>query len=1082
MGIAGFTMPLLSTLAALVIIVHSAEENYEREYHMMRPRALDTQTNYDQVQMVETEPTKTQQASQITSETWDEIDPEQSMRPRRARKRKRRPQLAGEIDLIPQERVYTYNEDSLPRLQENIERPRRRRKKMEFQNSDDKGQNSWNEDANRPKRRRGQKRKRPSADSWPELAEFGGYREQTDGSEETPDYKEIHIDSIPDDENNNQKDINEKVNSKVQIYNINEPEIEKTTQPMVNYDSQPQVVTKNEESLSEFSIESIRPNEKPNKTRIDLQQKTREKGIMLSNNIEPPKDKEPLDPFTLKALLKKSNGKSLSEILQQNNLSLADLLHGREKALSILKKESLNITQDMGQSRHSNKAFYSPISFIENTETLSKKEFVESEREEENEHVDIETTTIITTTENMMQQNNYNNGYDETDKYNHQENEPVETNRRGSLRRRFPGGIRRKLRTRPTENNTYKGQLSRDLIALTSLKYKNNRNLSKSREWKEVVPSMMKAEPPNVEAMIQIETETETITTTPCSLTETNTQEMYETTTDPSYTSMNTESIADTRDESETTTDAKSTYLEIEGIDIAQFTMTPVEEKETITRKPKPIIQPLIRSSDLRRQALNNRLKIKRIKQWTSTTEIPEELEVKDTFGIGKVVSASEFITKTQKRTTNTVDEDDFTTLEDFLTTEATQKVSNRYRSKKPVKTKNNTAFTIQKIYITTEETAKYEIEEILNDNHTSAKLSKILKERNMTLKELVEHRKRGSSHVHLADIFHNASREPNPPEPFLSKSLIEPISKETYPLRALLEANLHDPRTTTIDPTVLEINNANIPVVMDFGNNVNENGENKGITSFFKNYSTSDTNKSNSSNESATISYDTKNVKTNFNIPGIGTSREARMLNSEKDSATWNDLIYLMQKNHQKENIDSEKPIESADPPISETLKKIDPGEDLDGDGVIVLDDLQQLRNMERKSTSDKLMEFKIHERNNPLLISNNSNMVLSDTKSVTVATASIIGLALILFLLTYAILKWKQQSKIFHTKRAKEDEFVPTPVFENRKGHKINSSTRSKSPMLATPNIYSIDTIDTRAGSESPEYMWDTLRKPFQ
>lgn len=194
-----------------------------------------------------------------------------------------------------------------------------------------------------------------------------------------------------------------------------------------------------------------------------------------------------------------------------------------------------------------------------------------------------------------------------------------------------------------------------------------------------------------------------------------------------------------------------------------------------------------------------------------------------------------------------------------------------------------------------------------------SAKLSKILKERNMTLKELVEHRERGSSHVHLADIFHNASREPNPPEPFLSKSLIEPISKETYPLRALLEANLHDPRTTTIDPTVPQINNANIPVVMDFGNNVNENGENKGITSFFKNYSIPDTNKPNSSNESARMSYDTKNVKTNLNTEGIGTSREARMLTSEKDSVTWNDLINLMQKNHQKENIDSEMPMESG-------------------------------------------------------------------------------------------------------------------------------------------------------------------------
>lgn len=62
-----------------------------------------------------------------------------------------------------------------------------------------------------------------------------------------------------------------------------------------------------------------------------------------------------------------------------------------------------------------------------------------------------------------------------------------------------------------------------------------------------------------------------------------------------------------------------------------------------------------------------------------------------------------------------------------------------------------------------------------------------------MTLKELVEHRERGSSQVHLADIFHNASREPDPAEPFLAKSLIEPISKEIYPLKALLEGNMRD-------------------------------------------------------------------------------------------------------------------------------------------------------------------------------------------------------------------------------------------------------------------------------------------------
>lgn len=44
-------MPLLTTLAALVIIVHSAEEDLEAEYrHDLRPRALDTGApNYDQV-------------------------------------------------------------------------------------------------------------------------------------------------------------------------------------------------------------------------------------------------------------------------------------------------------------------------------------------------------------------------------------------------------------------------------------------------------------------------------------------------------------------------------------------------------------------------------------------------------------------------------------------------------------------------------------------------------------------------------------------------------------------------------------------------------------------------------------------------------------------------------------------------------------------------------------------------------------------------------------------------------------------------------------------------------------------------
>ncbi|CAH0559895.1 unnamed protein product [Brassicogethes aeneus] len=61
--------------------------------------------------------------------------------------------------------------------------------------------------------------------------------------------------------------------------------------------------------------------------------------------------------------------------------------------------------------------------------------------------------------------------------------------------------------------------------------------------------------------------------------------------------------------------------------------------------------------------------------------------------------------------------------------------------------------------------TAKEEIMEILRDPNTRENLARILETRNMTLEELVEQRERGSSQLHLADIFHNKTREPEPLE-----------------------------------------------------------------------------------------------------------------------------------------------------------------------------------------------------------------------------------------------------------------------------------------------------------------------------
>lgn len=73
---------------------------------------------------------------------------------------------------------------------------------------------------------------------------------------------------------------------------------------------------------------------------------------------------------------------------------------------------------------------------------------------------------------------------------------------------------------------------------------------------------------------------------------------------------------------------------------------------------------------------------------------------------------------------------------------------------------------------------ARNEILLILQDPGSRIRLSRILEARNMTIQELIEQRERGSSQLHLADIFHNNTKEPEPSdEPLEGK-----ISTEEFP------------------------------------------------------------------------------------------------------------------------------------------------------------------------------------------------------------------------------------------------------------------------------------------------------------
>lgn len=82
--------------------------------------------------------------------------------------------------------------------------------------------------------------------------------------------------------------------------------------------------------------------------------------------------------------------------------------------------------------------------------------------------------------------------------------------------------------------------------------------------------------------------------------------------------------------------------------------------------------------------------------------------------------------------------------------------------------------------------TAKEELMEILKDPIRSERLARILASRNMTLEELIQQRERGSSNLHLSDIFHSEKREPVAKEkPLIGKILVFPTVK-VVPLQSV--------------------------------------------------------------------------------------------------------------------------------------------------------------------------------------------------------------------------------------------------------------------------------------------------------
>ncbi|XP_068631447.1 TNF receptor-associated factor family protein DDB_G0272098-like [Battus philenor] len=1061
-------MPLLSTLAALVIIVHSAEEDLEEYRRDLRPRILDAgTTKYDLPwRAVKAEPMITQSTQ---SDTWDGSPEDPPKRRRPLRKRRRRPQGAPELsqERYLERRQHRYYKDNNRPL---TEMPNRRRKKTDVKH------NNWYDEPiekERPLRVKTQKR-RPEQEPWHEFSEFGdipadenleinvgnqkheisNYETEIDNSESRE--PRLTLNQFYNEERNRNVEATGDITDEE-----NEDEPSQFTVSKYNeYEEHSTPEIKEDKSLSEFSLESSPP-VRISRNKINEESQMKE----IFNDIK--EQKKALDPVTLKDILKQSNGKSLSELLQQHNLTLADLLNGEKSVLSLFrstdapKKEKENdLEETYVQSNESSPVTIKTQRDFDITTPIAFNKVIDNKigtnnLEETNTSVELISTmttyttpgpvTIVTSKSNVEKyklSNIFNNNY-----FN-------ETNRT-TLRRRFPSIVRMKLRMRPESNSSYKGQLSRDMIALTTKRYEHNKNLTR---WKELIP--MKNINKTLTKLDRSDEVNDILTTTTEEITTAHVTSEFNTISTQGDNDFETDTtIANTET---TTTFIAETTTEIKIIPTLKTTLlTRIRQRPNVT--------------SLRQQAFANRLKNKKLKQKPTNNETSQDHSMKDIFDMANLVSASEFIAKIQPTTTtssNTAETE--TTLEDFITTETTFKTTQT--TSKPSKTRKKSKSTTPRSpglgTGTTEETAKFEIEEILNDTSTSAKLKKILMERNMTLNELVKHRERGSSHIHLADIFHNASKEPNPPEPFLSKSLIEPISKKTYPLRALLEANSHESTAKPL-PTVpyLAAQYINIPIIMGFGNNINENRENSGINSLFNNFTNDD--KVKNTNDPKNNTYDDLTANEKVEKVTNRTSRQSRIMGNESDIVTLNEIFSLIERSH---NITNDMPqILENETTQNIPVKKVIQEEDVDGDGLIALADLQHIN---ERNTGDKIEHYPldsleaIQTYSIPETIQNN-------TRSVTIVTASIVGLIAVLFLLTYAAFKWKHQQQLFRKKHCMSEEQIPSPVFENRTINK-NGSMRSMSPMLSS-NIYSVNTLEKPNSNECSEYMWDSLRKPF-
>lgn len=163
----------------------------------------------------------------------------------------------------------------------------------------------------------------------------------------------------------------------------------------------------------------------------------------------------------------------------------------------------------------------------------------------------------------------------------------------------------------------------------------------------------------------------------------------------------------------------------------------------------------------------------------------------------------------------------------------------------------------------------------------------------------------------------------------------------------------------------------------------------------------------------------------------------------------------------------------------------------DMDGDGLIVLDDLQRIEQIDnnivqasnQKSDKNFVNQNQQENEREP----NFYSRLPVGVRSAIIVSSSIIGTSLIVFLTIFVACKWRQRKRnLLKYNDSFSVSRVRSPILEGNRKTKKNSSSRSISPILTvgetTYKNQKINTMDSQTQREAQDYLWDSLRRPFQ